>query len=141
VQERVSRYEEEIGLVVEEMRRTLAFFKWLACEWEKRATFQSEDMDKTTNRGISAYAYKQATIYRKLVDIFIGDWYWCLKQRSLGLSWLKEYPAPPPNKRLRLASNVQLYHSTGVPSDPPYEDSNDLEVIPDNDIIELTDDY
>ena len=116
-QERSARYEEEVGLVVEEMRRTLVFFEWSACEWEKRAAFQSENVDHTTNLGISAYAYKQAAMYRQLVVIFIRDWYNCLKQRSLGSSWLKQYPAPREAKRQRLTSNVQLYHYTLAP--PP----------------------
>ena len=31
-QERAARYEEEVELVVEEMRRTLTFFEWLVRE-------------------------------------------------------------------------------------------------------------
>ena len=115
-QERAARYEEEVGLVVEEMRRTLAFFEWLACDWEKRATFRPKGADCTTDLGFSAYAHKQAAMYRKLVAVFVRDWYDCLNQRSLGWSWLKEYSIPSLTKRHRLVSNVQLYHCTPVPS-------------------------
>jgi hypothetical protein len=37
---------EEVQLVVEEMQRTLVFFEWLACEWERRATVPLMDSSK-----------------------------------------------------------------------------------------------
>jgi hypothetical protein len=114
-QERASRWEEEVELVVEEMRRTLVYFKWLAHEWEKKATLRvdtSSPTDDVTMAGISAYAHKQAALYRKLVDIFINNWYECLKAKSLGSPWLEAYPEPPPAKRGRLVSNVKHYHDT-----------------------------
>ena len=52
-----------------------------------------------------------------MVNVFIGDWYKCLKAKSLGSSWLQHYPAPPPTKRRRLASNVRLYHPASVKND------------------------
>jgi hypothetical protein len=120
-QARASRWEEEVELVVEEMRRTLVYFKWLAREWEKKATPRvgaGSSTDNVTMAGISAYAHKQASLYRKLVDIFINDWYECLKAKSLGSPWLEAYPVPPPAKRRRLVSNVKRYHDT---SNPPID--------------------
>ena len=38
--ERAKRFEEEVELCVEEMRRTLLFFSWKASEWERRAELQ-----------------------------------------------------------------------------------------------------
>ena len=32
---RAQRFEEEVEIVVEEMRRTLTFFEWTACAWEQ----------------------------------------------------------------------------------------------------------
>lgn len=113
-QERASRYEEEVELVIEEMRRTLAFFQWIAKEWDLRATslpFGDSALDITTVAGIAAYAHKQASTYRRMVSIFVNDWYPLLEQTSGNLSWLKEYPRPQHTKRHRLISNVQLYHS------------------------------
>ena len=137
-QERAARYEEKVQLVVEEMRRTLVFSKWLAREWEGRA-LTSKDVDNTTKHGISAYAHKQAAIYRKLVDVFILNWYECLKQKSLGSSWLKDYPIPPPVKRQRLTSNVHLYHSRRALR--VEVEANREVVIFNNDDVELTDDF
>ena len=123
-QECAARYEEEVGLVVEEMRRTLTFFEWLVRGWENRAALVLTGVDNILAHGISAYSCKQAEVYRRLVKIFITDWHECLSQRSLGMSWLKKHPAPPPAKRSRLVSNVQLYHS---PSSPAPSDNGELE--------------
>ena len=126
-QEQASRWEEEVELVVEEMRRTLVYFKWLARKWEERATLQrtptssSTGADNVTAAGISAYAHKQAALYRKLVDIFVNDWYPCLKKKSP--PWLEEYPAPPPAKRGCLVSNVKRYHGSSAPPSDPSGDS------------------
>jgi len=113
-QERAKRYEEEVELVVEEMRRTLASFEWNACEWERWATSPlpgSTDIDETTAAGITSYAYKQAHIRRKMASLFINFWYNSLKAKSLASSWLAKFPPPPEDKRRRLISNVRLYHS------------------------------
>ena len=125
-QERAKRYEEEVELVIEEMRRTLAFFKWLANEWERRAVSSSggPGVDQLTACGISAYAHKQARIYRRLVDVFIGDWYESLKQQPAASSWLHMYSASSSKKRCRLFSNVRRYHPTSMPTDGSSHDSD-----------------
>lgn len=155
-QERAVRYEEEVELVVEEMRRTLAFFKWLANKWERRAISSSSSpggpgIDQAIVQGISAYAYKQAGIYRDLVDVFIGNWYELLKRESLGSSWLHEYPPPPPAKRHRLASNVRRYHHASASADNSGDsdiEDNDTEgdclsepAFDDDDLFEVPTDY
>jgi hypothetical protein len=130
-QARAARYEEEVGLVIEEMRRTLNYFKWLANEWESRAASSpgSPSVDQVTVCGISAYAHKQAAIYRGLVDVFIGDWYGPLKQQTPALSWLSDYPPPSQTKRRRLVSNVRRYHptSSGDSSDSSDAEEDDIE--------------
>jgi hypothetical protein len=140
-QERAARYEEEVQLVVEEMRRTLTYFEWLAREWKRRAVSSSvgsSGIDGATRAGISAYAYKQAAVYHKLVDVFVNDWYQHLQQKDPDLPWLGRYDSPLPAKRGRLLSNIRLYHSgsdiddaeleqdlRGVGSDPEEPDLDD----------------
>jgi hypothetical protein len=117
-QARATRYEEEVQLVTEEMRRTLAFFNWFACDWEAKATTPAgySGVDKRTLAGISSYAYKQVAIYRKLIAVFVSDWYKCLETKSLGSSWIHQYPRPPSTKRRRLVSNVRLHHPKPAPN-------------------------
>ena len=60
-QERAKRYEEEVGLVIEEMRRTLVTFELNAREWDGRAASipdHAPTLGQTTVAGAVAYAYK-----------------------------------------------------------------------------------
>ena len=121
---RVERFKEEVELVVEEMRRTLEFFKWTANNWEKlgEARTGEQTMDEDMSAGVRAYAFRKAAHYRMLVEIFLQDWYKCLELKCLGSSWLSKYPRPESCGRRRLRSNVKAYHS----SDPSVEeDTND----------------
>ena len=83
------------------MRRTLATFEWNAQEWETFASTSFIDpvVDANTMAGITVYAYKRAAVQRRMIGVFINDWYHNLKDKSLGSSWLKKYPAPPKNKQ------------------------------------------
>ena len=105
------RFEEEVELIVEEMRRTLLFFKWTVSHWEERGEARvGEPTDGDTAAGIKAYAVRQAALYRRLVDVFIHDWYECLELKSLGSGWLSDYSRPKGCRRRRLPSNVREYH-------------------------------
>ena len=113
-QERAKRFEEEVELIVEEMRRTLGFLEWKAKEWKSFATSLpsgASAIDTATSDGVTAYANKQADIQLKLAATFIDDWYHILAQLPSNIEWLKKYPRPTEIKRRRLISNVQLYHS------------------------------
>ena len=111
---RAERFEEEVELLVEEMRRTLVFFKWTADGWERRAGERAAEpkLDGRTVAGIKAYAARQAAFYRKLIDVFIQDWYGCLELKSLGTDWLSQYSRPTTCQRRRLESNVKAYHTS-----------------------------
>ena len=122
-QARARRYEEEVELVVEEMRRTLAFFEWKASEWERHATtpppLGGQAIDETTAAGITAYAYKQAIIQREMISVFINDWYELLEENSLGSYWLYDWATSAGDKRRRLPSNVRIFHSDSSASSTP----------------------
>jgi len=108
---RTERFQEEVELVVEEMKRTLLFFKWTAGQWEQLGEARgSEKMDEGTRVGIKAYTTRKAALYHQLVEAFIQDWYECLQLKSLGSDWLSDYPSPKTYRRRRLESNVKAYH-------------------------------
>ena len=120
-QERAKRYEEEVELVIEEMRRTLVTFELNACDWDERGASPSHHdspLDPGVVSGATAYAYKQADIQRKLVRVFLDDWYEVLENQPLAASWLGKYPRPSMDHRHCLVSNVKLYHSTPHPGTP-----------------------
>jgi hypothetical protein len=117
-EERAKRYEEEVELVVEEMRRTLVTFELNAREWETRIASLAQytsALSPAVTSGAAAYAHKQAGIQRKLVQVFASDWYGALENQPLAASWLKNHPRPPEDLRRRLASNVKRYHSSPAP--------------------------
>ena len=94
------------------MKWTLLFFKWTVNHWEQLRDNRvgESTMDKEIVAGARAYAARQAALYRKLINIFIQDWYECLETKSLRSGWLSEYPRPEACRRRRLQSNVATYH-------------------------------
>ncbi|TDL14376.1 hypothetical protein BD410DRAFT_697320, partial [Rickenella mellea] len=78
---RVDRWGEEVTLVCEEMRRTLAFLEWRAVWWmsqaNRRVASQSVDglaIELGLQSGLHAYALKQAATQRALAKRFAQLW-------------------------------------------------------------------
>ena len=91
--ERAKRFEEEVELCVEEMRRTLIFFSWNAAEWEKRAQLDTIGKRPSDDiiQGLRAYALHRSAMYQDLIKVFVSDWYPYLKPKDLGAEWLAQY--------------------------------------------------
>ena len=92
--ERAKRFEEEVELNVEEMRRTLVFFAWKASNWERLAEERANSdapPSEATLQGLRAYAYCKSAMYREMVKAFVSDWDSCLRPRDLGSDWLSGY--------------------------------------------------
>ena len=90
-QARAEHHEEEVELILEEMRWTLEFFKWKSHWW---LTIQNErgtsaaPPDPQIQHGLWAYANRQASMYSSLVNMYMNHWRKFLTQHSLGLEWL-----------------------------------------------------
>ena len=70
---RAERWEEELLLVQEEMRRVLLFLEKKAMWWvSKSEACQNDDAELLA--GIRAYAMKQAHILRSLASTFAVEW-------------------------------------------------------------------
>ena len=70
---RAERWEEELLLVQEEMRRVLLFLEKKAMWWvSKSEACQNDDAELLA--GIRAYAMKQAHILRSLASTFVVEW-------------------------------------------------------------------
>lgn len=92
--ERAKRFEEEVEMCVEEMRRTLVFFSWSASEWERRAKTRTQSDNSYPDevlQGLQAYAYRQSAMFRKMITVFVNDWSSCLTPKGLGNKWLVNY--------------------------------------------------
>lgn len=60
---RALRWEEELALIPEEVRRTIEYFEWHATDWEKRAAARG-DVTPQLREGLAAYAARQASLRR-----------------------------------------------------------------------------
>ena len=94
-QARAERYEEELKLTVEEMGRTLQFFKWKSSSWRSISSERSKSGNPPppdVQSGLRAYADRQSHTYDSLITLFVSHWRGFLLAHSLGSSWLHNYP-------------------------------------------------
>ena len=97
-QARAERYEEEVELTIEEMGRTLCYFEWKQSQW---LSVQSERENSDSppppdvQRGLRAYAHRQANIYGTLVVSFANRWRKSLLSLGFSPPWLSRYPVAP----------------------------------------------
>lgn len=69
---RAQRWNEEVYLLKEEMRRTRQFLAWRAREWESVTDLSHQDAQIVA--GAAAYANRQAAIQRALLAHFTVLW-------------------------------------------------------------------
>jgi hypothetical protein len=67
------RWKEELLLLPEEIRRTIAYHQWKAEWWEQRAALRT-DVDSALAEGLKAYTARQATIRRGLAGQALSLW-------------------------------------------------------------------
>lgn len=72
-----------MDLLREEMRRVLKFLEWHTGWWTEHAA-QKEDREKGFQEGFSAYAYRQASIRRRMKASFEELWHLVNEWVTLG---------------------------------------------------------
>jgi hypothetical protein len=87
---RVMRWNEELLLVQEEMRRVLEYHKWKAMWWHTQTALRTHD-DATILSGISGYTHKQAAICQRMATHCAYYWLPRLKSKGITPSWAAEY--------------------------------------------------
>ena len=126
-QARAEQYEEEVGLTVEEMGRTLQYFKWKKSWWQSISSERAQSSNPPpldVQDGLRAYAHRQSDIYDKLITLYVNDWRSFLLANALGSSWLCNYPvgahpAPPARpRRGHRKSDAGLSVATDAPQRP-----------------------
>ncbi|KAJ7050750.1 hypothetical protein C8F01DRAFT_1263635 [Mycena amicta] len=70
---RRQRWEEEVELIREEMKRVLRDLKATEEEWKERATGRT-DADHALAHALSSYANRQAALHRRIRDGFFQEW-------------------------------------------------------------------
>jgi len=94
-QARAERYEEEVLLTVEEMGRTLNYFRWKQSWWLSLGSERAKSdhpPPEDVQRGLSAYAHHKAAIYETLIVSFASRWRKSLVSHDLCPIWLSQFP-------------------------------------------------
>lgn len=68
------RWEEEVALLLEEMRRVIVYRRWNADLWRKRGREQLAELDTIYQQGLSAFAAEQASIHDRVADDLESHW-------------------------------------------------------------------
>ncbi|TDL15288.1 hypothetical protein BD410DRAFT_732930, partial [Rickenella mellea] len=113
-QARAQRWQEEVVLVTEEMRRTLVFLEWRAVWWETRIGRRLETADMTS--GLRAYAMKQAAVQRGLAKRFAKLWVPFLRKNSLAPLLCGEWEAVVPSPAAPLVATTAIPSTSAHPS-------------------------
>lgn len=71
---RADRWEEEVRLLDEEMRRVVVYYQWKADWWRSQLGFR-EEADEPMVEGLKAYAEEHATLALELANSFRAKWY------------------------------------------------------------------
>lgn len=87
---RADRWHEEVLLVTEEMHRTICFMEWKATWWLEQSASRP-DAPLYVQRGIAAYAAKQAAVCRSIARSFANRWYPLLEKQQIPIQWPLQY--------------------------------------------------
>ena len=91
-QARAARWSEQVDLVAEEMRRTLAFLEWRAGWWRCQAS-RRVDISEQVHHGLVAYAERQADLLKRIAGGHVKHWLPILKVNSIVSDWAVKYLA------------------------------------------------
>jgi hypothetical protein len=83
---RADRWAEEVVLLVEEMRRVIAFLHWKASWWMTQVAAR-KGLQEDISDGVAAYAAKQAHVNRALAKGFAGQWHALLIVNDIPIDW------------------------------------------------------
>ena len=90
---RLERWDEEVELLQEEMRRTVMFLEWRSRDWLMKVDARKGTSTPDVHSGLNAYARKQAAIYHDLALSFVTLWRPTLVSYDLQHMWTMEYMA------------------------------------------------
>ena len=89
-QARKMRWEEEVQIIQEEMRRTIVYYEWKQ-QWWIRQNLQPTTCGDAIQLGISAYAQKQAHYCKCMAESFARAWLPILRSEGIKPEWEDRY--------------------------------------------------
>ena len=125
---RADRWEEEVVLLQEEMRRVVHFLEWKSKEWISMAGARAGVISPELHLGLSAYACKQASVFHNLAIRFCQCWHTTLVSLSLSHVWaakfLETQGAPLVNPDFKKRGSECEEHEPSVsPVTPPHSET------------------
>jgi hypothetical protein len=91
VMARAARWNEELLIVQEEIRRVLAFFAWKSSWWVDQAVRRKIEDDPALIDGIRAYAYKQASFQTRMAERCASHWLPVLEEKGITPCWKADF--------------------------------------------------
>ena len=88
---RADRWEEEVILLQEEMRRVVQFLEWQSSDWFSKAVSRTGTVTPVVLAGLSAYAHKQGSVFQNLAVWFSQRWRSTLVSLSLPHTWATRF--------------------------------------------------
>jgi hypothetical protein len=121
-QARMKRWEEEVHLIQEEMKRTIVYYEWKETWWLGQKGKRSIDDD--FQHGIAAYAQKQAYYCKCLAESFAIAWLPFLESEGIIPEWKSRYDHLITGKESR-STVVQMEHLPSKQSVTSGDDDGD----------------
>lgn len=88
---RADRWEEEVILLQEEIRRVVHFLQWRSSDWLAKADLRIGAVAPVIRAGLLAYANKQTAVFQNLAVRFCQRWRAALISLSLPYDWATEF--------------------------------------------------
>jgi hypothetical protein len=89
-QARKMRWEEEVQIIQEEMRRTIVYYEWKQQWWLEKNPHQM-NIEDTIHHGITAYSEKQAHYCKCMAESFAIAWLPFLQSEDIKPDWEHRY--------------------------------------------------
>ena len=89
---RADRWIEEEALLQEEMRRVVTYLAWKHRAWSAKVGVRGGSCTPDVQRGIDAYARKQANVHREIAISFAGQWLPYFDACGLEAKWVEGFP-------------------------------------------------
>ena len=135
-QARKDRWEEEVHLIQEEMRRTIAYYEWKQLWWLEQEN-QHSGNGNSIQSGIRAYAQKQAYYCRCMAEGFASTWLPFLKLKGITPAWHDKYVYFITNKEsTKVSTDGDDVHDDEVEEEEAEREKQVIEV---HDAFELDD--
>ena len=128
-QARVKRWEEEVLIIQEEMRRVIQYFKWKGRWWREQAGIRTVG-EICVLHGVQAYAEKQAALCDQLALSCARSWLPLLKAKGIEPAWESHYLVTTPVGHEEIDDNgeeILLLEGSLNPDDPDGDEESEWE--------------